>query len=86
MELQSLRKYFAKAAGLLNENSVVLQYPPNEHCWPVLLDHRSQQYRLDICGGWGEFRRRNRLVFGKTYLFEYIEDKNVIEVKLINGE
>ncbi|KAK6128908.1 hypothetical protein DH2020_037347 [Rehmannia glutinosa] len=84
----TIRKEFAVAAGLTTKEAVVLQYLPKQHCWPVLL-HRYPKlpwFRLDISRGWSEFRRTNGLVFGRTYLFEYIPDKNVIQIKLLNGK
>ncbi|KAI3452083.1 hypothetical protein Pfo_008748 [Paulownia fortunei] len=82
----SIRKEFAVAAGIKSEEAVVLQYHPRQRCWPVLLCHypNLSQFRLDLAGGWNGFRRTNGLVFGKTYLFEYIPDKNVIMVKLLS--
>ncbi|KAK6129033.1 hypothetical protein DH2020_037230 [Rehmannia glutinosa] len=83
-----IRKEFAVAAGLTSKEAVVLQYPPKQRCWPVLLyrDPKVSWFRLDIIRGWSEFRRTNGLVFGKTYLFEYITDKNVIQIKLLDGK
>lgn len=94
LELQAIGKGFAEAAGLMTENMVVLRYPPSVRCWPVLLDHpfsmdtpsKKHYSRLELSEGWSEFRRQNHLAFGNTYLFEYIADKNVIEVKLTQGE
>ncbi|KAK4415550.1 B3 domain-containing protein REM16 [Sesamum alatum] len=82
-----VRKSFAIAAGLMDARVAVLQYPPNERCWPVLLERYSKlsQFRIDIGIGWADFRRKNCLVYGKNYSFEYVRDKNVIEVKLIDG-
>ncbi|PIM99217.1 hypothetical protein CDL12_28293 [Handroanthus impetiginosus] len=86
----TIHKKFALAAGLASRKSrkaVVLQYPPDQRCWPVLLDHdfpKLPYFRLDMARGWPEFMKKNGLKFMKTYLFEYIPDKNVIEVKLVN--
>lgn len=87
LDLQVVCKEFAVATGLTTEKAVVLQYPPNPRCWPVLLIQypNYSQFRLEMAGGWSEFRKKNGLVFGKTYLLEYIGNKNVIEVKLLNG-
>ncbi|EYU44338.1 hypothetical protein MIMGU_mgv1a026278mg, partial [Erythranthe guttata] len=38
---------------------------------------------LDLTAGWPEFRKINRLSVGKTYLFEFIPSKQVIQVKPI---
>ncbi|KAK6154901.1 hypothetical protein DH2020_009149 [Rehmannia glutinosa] len=84
----TFRKEFAVAAGLMTKEAVVLQYPPKQRCWPVILHQVPilSWFRLDISRGWSEFRRTNGLVYEKTYLFEYIPDKNVIQIKLLNGE
>lgn len=90
VEVQQIRKGFAEAAGLMNEKAVVLQYPPNERCWPVLMDRviitRNKHYSMfELRRGWSKFRQENHLEFGETYLFEYMVDKKVIEVKLVRG-
>ncbi|KAK6129046.1 hypothetical protein DH2020_037207 [Rehmannia glutinosa] len=84
----TIHKEFAVAAGLTSKEALVLQYPPKQRCWPVMLQQVPilSWFRLDISRGWSEFRRTNGLVYEKTYLFEYIPDKNVIQIKLLNGE
>ncbi|KAL0450271.1 UNVERIFIED_CONTAM: B3 domain-containing protein LOC [Sesamum latifolium] len=78
----SLRKGFAEAAGLIGKRAVVLEYPPKNRYWPVLLDNRSlPHFRLDFATGWFQFRRENDLRVGKTYSFEFNPAKNVIQVK-----
>ncbi|KAL0343605.1 UNVERIFIED_CONTAM: hypothetical protein Sangu_1247900 [Sesamum angustifolium] len=78
----SLRKGFAEAAGLIGKRAVVLEYPPKNRYWPVLLDNRSlPHFRLDFASGWSQFRRDNDLRLGKTYSFEFNPTKNVIQVK-----
>ncbi|KAG8362611.1 hypothetical protein BUALT_BualtUnG0058300 [Buddleja alternifolia] len=69
--------------------SAVLKYALEQRHWPVFLEHSPSlnKFRLDIGVGWDEFRRKNGLVMGKTYLFEYIRHTNVIQVKLLlDGE
>ncbi|KAG8384470.1 hypothetical protein BUALT_Bualt04G0121100 [Buddleja alternifolia] len=79
----SVRKEFAITAGLMGEKAVVLKYESEQRHWPVLLEHNPnmKQFRLDIGAGWNEFWRKNGLAMGKSYLFEYIRDTNVIQVK-----
>ncbi|KAL7101255.1 hypothetical protein ACP275_08G044100 [Erythranthe tilingii] len=78
-----LRKDFVVAAGLLGENAVILEYPPYKRRWTVTLHRYTnvKKFRIDMSRGWGGFRRANGLVCGKTYSFQYIKDKNVVEVK-----
>ncbi|KAK4421068.1 hypothetical protein Salat_2057300 [Sesamum alatum] len=78
----SVRKAFAEAADLIGKRAVVLEYPPKNRYWPVVLDDRSiPHFRLDFAGGWCQFRRENGLRVGKTYSFEFNPTKNVIQVK-----
>ncbi|KAL2240293.1 B3 domain-containing protein At1g49475-like [Sesamum indicum] len=78
----SLRKGFAEAACLIGKKAVVLEYPPKDRYWPVLLDSKSlRHFRLDFAAGWLEFRRENDLRLGKTYSFEFNPTKNVIQVR-----
>ncbi|KAL3813571.1 hypothetical protein ACJIZ3_014839 [Penstemon smallii] len=84
----SLRKEFSVAAGLLNQESVVVEYVPEGSRQVVELDHRLKppRYRTDMKNGWSEFRASNGLKVGKVYSFEFKPDKNIILVREVNEE
>ncbi|KAK6129031.1 hypothetical protein DH2020_037228 [Rehmannia glutinosa] len=77
-------RHFAEAAGLIGDKKVYLEYPGGHHGY-VLLDFRPSKsnFKLDLARGWSNFRKLNGLAFGKTYLFEFIPRKKVIQVKQI---
>ncbi|KAL0343604.1 UNVERIFIED_CONTAM: hypothetical protein Sangu_1247800 [Sesamum angustifolium] len=79
-----IRKHFAEAAGLIGKKKVAMEYPgPGGQRWTVVLDSRStvSNFKLDLAAGWPDFRKANKLRFGRTYSFEFIPGRNVIEVK-----
>ncbi|XP_011099240.1 B3 domain-containing protein At3g17010-like [Sesamum indicum] len=79
-----IRKHFAEAAGLIGKKKVAVEYPGGQR-WNVVLDSRStlSNFKLDLAVGWSDFRKANKLRFGRTYSFEFIPSRNVIEVKQI---
>ncbi|KAL3833389.1 hypothetical protein ACJIZ3_008125 [Penstemon smallii] len=81
-----IRKHFAEAAGLISRSSVSLEYEDGSHVDDVqLVCRESRGYSiLELASGWPEFRKKNKLVMGKTYSFEFIPNRNVIRVKPIN--
>ncbi|KAK4421067.1 hypothetical protein Salat_2057200 [Sesamum alatum] len=80
-------KHFAEAAGLIGRKKVALEYPGGgqRSNSDVVLDSRStaNNFKLDMAGGWADFRKANKLGIGNTYSFEFIPARNVIEVKQI---
>ncbi|KAL3813568.1 hypothetical protein ACJIZ3_014836 [Penstemon smallii] len=84
----TLLKEFSVAAGLINQESVVVEYVPEGSRQVVELDHRLKppRYRTDMKNGWSEFRTSNGLKVGKVYSFEFKPDKNIILVREVNEE
>ncbi|KAL7141291.1 hypothetical protein ABFS83_08G043700 [Erythranthe nasuta] len=84
----SICKNYAEEAGLIGKKRVVLEYQPGGYCSSVVLDFRSKNmrlnkngFRLDFAKGWRDFRKATRMRFYRTYSFEFIPWKGVIQVK-----
>ncbi|KAL0377789.1 UNVERIFIED_CONTAM: hypothetical protein Sradi_3084400 [Sesamum radiatum] len=81
-----IRKHFAEAAGLIGKKKVGVEYPGGQRR-DVVLHARStvSNFKLDLAAGWSDFRKANKLRFGRSYSFEFIPGRNVIEVKQIKS-
>ncbi|KAG8384484.1 hypothetical protein BUALT_Bualt04G0122500 [Buddleja alternifolia] len=82
----TLPRKFVVAAGLMEEETVKLEYLPAVVAAgyeEVTLDQRYPK-RTDMATGWREFREANGVVIGNRYSFKFSPGKNVIRVKGIN--
>ncbi|KAL3525738.1 hypothetical protein ACH5RR_014110 [Cinchona calisaya] len=79
------RMKFAKKTGLIGKTEVMVQYL-NGWSTIVVLKESTKPYILEMCGGWPEFRKKNRLLYGKRYAFEYIPETDSIQVQLLKGQ
>ncbi|CAA0840907.1 Unknown protein [Striga hermonthica] len=71
-------KDFLLAAGLVGKDGVCLDY---EGGHPVLVDLILRRRRcVEMVKGWPKFWRSNKLVVGKSYMFEFIPSKMIIQV------
>ncbi|XP_071916601.1 putative B3 domain-containing protein At5g66980 isoform X2 [Coffea arabica] len=76
---------FAEKTGLMGKTQVVLRYQ-NGWSTNVVLKQSTKPHMLDMCAGWPEFRKKNRLLCGKKCAFEYVPETDSIQVQLLEEQ
>ncbi|GER30829.1 B3 domain-containing protein [Striga asiatica] len=76
-------KDFLLAAGLVGKEGVCLDYKGGHPVCVELIPRRTGC--VEMVSGWSKFRISNKLVLGKSYMFEFIPSKMIIQVHGENG-
>ncbi|KAA8547262.1 hypothetical protein F0562_003874 [Nyssa sinensis] len=74
-------RHFERDTGIRRKKSMVLRNPDGRD-WPVVIRVWKWRSRVVLGNGWSEFRRANKLAYGDTCLFQFIQSAgNVIQVQ-----
>ncbi|KAA8547266.1 hypothetical protein F0562_003870 [Nyssa sinensis] len=74
-------RHFERETGIRRKKSMVLRNPEGRE-WPVVIRVWKWRSRVVLGNGWSEFRRANKLAYGDTCLFQFIQSAgNVIQVQ-----